>query len=205
MNTPASSDSLSAFFSGAARFACLAAVCGVITLSASASENLVPNGNLETPNATKDWAANWPKSTGGKASWQAEGTDHFIRLEASEAGKMAMIYRQVPLHGAQAVELTVRVRVTGLVKGVQPWFDARIMASFRDPGSKELAGSKPKAISFGKDTEGWVERKVVMNVPLGAESLAIMPTLLQVEAGMLDITEVTLKAVEPVVVAPAAP
>lgn len=185
-------------FSRAARFAGVALSCGLLTVSASAGDNLVSNGNLETPAATKDWAADWPKSTGGKVAWLAEGTDHFIRLEATEAGKMAMIYKQVPLQGAQAVELTVRVRVTGLVRGVQTWFDARIMASFRDSGSKELAGNKPKAIAFGKDTEGWVERKVVMNVPLGAEYLAIMPTLLQVEAGAIDITDVTVKAVEPV-------
>ncbi len=191
------------FFSGVSRFACLAVVCGVLSVSAAAGENLVSNGDLEIPNATKDWAADWPKSTGGKVSWLAENGDHFIRLEASEAGKMAMIYKQVPLKGALAVELTVRVRVTGLARGAQTWFDARIMASFRDTGSKEIVGNKPKAIAFGKDTDGWVERKVVMEVPAGAEYLAIMPTLLQVEAGMLDLAEVTLSAVEPV--APSAP
>lgn len=170
-----------------------------------ASPNLVANGNLETPNATGEWAANWTKPKAGQFSWQAEGADHFIRMQAVEPGKMMMIYHQVGLGAAKAVEVTVRARVTGLARGAQAWFDARVMTSFRDAASAEMKGGGGKAIAFGKDTAGWVERKVAMPVPAGAVFLAIMPALFNVEAGTLDITEVSVKAIDPAsLAAPAA-
>jgi len=164
--------------------------------------NLVINGSLEAPNATKDYALGWAKARGGKVSWLAEAGDHFIRLESTEPGKMVSIYHPVALQGAKAVELTVKARVTGLVRGDQSWFDARVMSNFRDAGGAEIK-SASKPIAFGKDTDGWVERKVVMTVPEGAVMLAILPTLLNVNAGTMDITEVKLLAVEPPAAAPA--
>ena len=185
-------------------------VCGVLSATAGraapntkpAEANLVANGSLETPNATGDYAAGWNKAKGGKTSWLAEEGDHFIRLEAVEANKMVAIYNQLPLQGAAALELTVKVRVTGLIRGGQSWFDARIMTKFCDVNGVEIKGGA-KNIAFGKNTEGWVEKKVVMTVPAGATFIAIMPTLLNVEAGTMDLTEVKLLAVEPP--APVAP
>ncbi|MFA6285923.1 MAG: hypothetical protein WC661_00960 [Opitutaceae bacterium] len=166
--------------------------------------NLVPNGNLETPNAAGDWAANWGKAKIGQTSWEAEGGDHFIRMKATEPGKMMMIYNQVGLNGAKAVEVTVKGRVSELKKGAQSWFDARVMLGFRDAGSQEIKGAS-KPVVFGKDTAGWEERKVSFAVPEGTVFLAIMPTLLNVETGTFDFTEISVKAIDPATLsAPAA-
>lgn len=191
----------SSFLSNGLRLLGAAVVLGVLSPVQAAPatkptvDNLVINGDLEKPNATNDYAAGWFKSKAGKCSWLAEEGDHFIRLEALEPNQMTSIYNQVPLHGAKAVELTVRVRVTGLVRGAQPWFDARMMTKFCDAGGAEIKGAK--AVAFGKNTDGWVEKKIVMNVPEGAVFLAIMPTLLNVDAGTMDFSAVTLLAVEP--------
>ena len=201
---------LSEMLKNGLRLLSAAAVIGVLSATAGqaapatkpAEANLVANGSLETPNATGDYAVAWNKAKGGKTSWLAEEGDHFIRLEATEANKMTTLYNQVPLQGAAAVELTVKVRVTGLIRGAQSWFDARVMTKFCDVNGVEIKGGA-KNIAFGKNTEGWVEKKVVMTVPAGATFIAIMPTLLNVEAGTMDLTEIKLLAVEPP--APAAP
>lgn len=176
------------------------AVGGLMSASAlhaqAGAGNLVPNGNLETPNAAGDWAAGWGKPKIGQSSWEVEGADHFIRMKATEPGKMMMIYNQVGLNGAKAVELSIRARVSDLQKGEKSWFDARVMVGFRDSASKEIKGAA-KPIVFGKDTDGWVEKKVSFTVPEGAVFLAIMPTLLNVTAGTFDFSEITVKAVDP--------
>ena len=173
------------------------------TAQAPADANLVANGNLETPNATGDWAAKWSKPKAGVSSWREEGGDHFIRLEAAEPGKMTMLHHLVPLQGAAAVEVSIRARVSDLKRGPQNWFDARVIINFCDSAGKEIK-STAKPIAFGKNTEGWVERKVQAVVPLGATFIAIMPSLFNVETGVLDISDVSVKAIDPAPLAPPA-
>jgi endoglucanase len=181
---------------------CLPSVPAVFA-QAPADANLVANGNLETPNETGDWAAKWPKPKAGFMSWREEGGDHFIRLEATEPGKMIMLHNLIPLHGAAAVELTIRARVTDLKKGPQNWFDARVIIGFSDSAGKEVKGTA-KPVVFGKSTDGWVERKVQAPVPLGAAFLTLMPSLFNVETGVLDFSDVSVKAIDPAQLAPAA-
>lgn len=168
----------------------------------AAGVNLVANGDLEMPDETGSWAAKWPKPKGGAVSWKEEGGDHFIRLEATEPGKTIMIHHLVPLHGAAAVEVAVRARVSDLKKGPQNWFDARVIVNFCDSAGKEIKGTA-KPIVFGKNTDGWVERKVQAAVPAGASFIAIMPSLFNVETGVLEFTEVSVKAIDAVPPAPA--
>ncbi|HBR92833.1 MAG TPA: hypothetical protein DEA90_01560, partial [Opitutae bacterium] len=59
--------------------------------------------------------------------------------------------------------------------------------------SQKIKDFKP--ITFGRDTDGWVERTVTMPVPDGAVFMAIMPSLLQVNAGTLDIASITVTPV----------
>ncbi len=186
----------------AAGVLCLLSVPSAIA-QAPADANLVANGNLETPNAAGDWAAKWAKPKTGVVSWREEGGDHFIRLEAAEPGKTTMLHQLVPLQGAAAVEVSIRARVSDLKKGPQNWFDARVIINFCDSAGKEIK-STAKPIAFGKNTDGWVERKVQANVPLGATFIAIMPSLFNVETGVLDFSEVSVKAIDPAPLAPPA-
>ena len=210
MNTLSRPSSLFSVVGRLAGFRLMMAAVAFGLLSAPAAQaqadatNLAPNGNLETPNAAGDWAANWGKPKIGQSSWEVDGADHFIRMKATEPGKMMMIYNQVALRGAKAVELGIRARVSELKKGTSSWFDARVMVGFRDSASKEIKGAA-KPLVFGKNTAGWEEKKVSFAVPEGTVFLAIMPSLFNVEAGTFDFSEVTVKAIDPATLpAPAA-
>ena len=147
-----------------------------------ANGNLIAGGNYEAMEA--------------KANVVEEDGNHFLRLKSSEPGKMVMDYREWPLPaGAEALQLTWRQRVTGLQKGIKPWFDARILLSFKDTVGKKLTQPSPPYTQ--KDTQGWVERSTSFLVPEGATTLVIMPALFQVKAGTYDLDDFVLKPTDP--------
>ncbi len=159
------------------------------------SGNLFPNGEFNTPNSAGTWPAKIGKPNKGSYEWGDEAGERFIRMTSTTPLETVLFYQQIGLNGAQAVEMTIKARVTGLVKGPKSWFDVRIMGDFRDSGSKKIKDFKP--VVFGRDTDGWVERTVTIPVPDGAVFMAIMPSLLQVNAGTLDIASITVKPVTP--------
>jgi hypothetical protein len=144
--------------------------------------NLMPGGDMETG--------------GGKNLVEEEG-NHFVRLQSVEPGKMVMDYRTADLpEGVKALELTWRQRITGLKKGVQPWFDARIIMEWKDAAGVKMKETPPPAYSQ-KDTAGWVEKSTTFLVPEGAATLVLMPSLFQVNAGTFDLDNFVLKPVDP--------
>ncbi|AHF92332.1 hypothetical protein OPIT5_20855 [Opitutaceae bacterium TAV5] len=167
--------------------------------------NLIVNGDFSTDSKDAGWPDKWGKPKAGASSWEtSEDGKRFVRLEATEPDKMILIYHLAFLKpDVKAVELSCRVRATGLVKGTKSWFDARIMCDFlTGPGGSKIKGAKPLVLA-SKDTDGWAERKVRFNVPEGAKAIQIMPALFSVTSGRLDIAEVALRVVEPA--EPAAP
>ncbi len=146
--------------------------------------NLIPQGNYEAL-AKPD-----PKVV-------EEAGNHFLRLQTSEPGKMVMEYRTVDIPaGVQALELTWRHRITGLVKGEKPWFDARIMLEWKDAAGGKIS-DKPSPPYTQKDTAGWVERSTSFLVPEGAATLVIMPSLFQAVAGTYELDDFVLKPTDP--------
>ena len=159
----------------------------------AAAQSLIPNGNFEA-SQTGDWPTGWghPKS----GSWVQEDGNHFMRLTSAEPGQMDSLYQMYKLPAdCKALELSWRERVTGLKHGSKPWFDARILVSFKDAAGKDVPGSPPPAAT-GKDTNGWESRKMQFLVPDGAATVVFMPTLFQVEAGTFDLDDVELKPID---------
>lgn len=170
---------------------------------APATASIVANSNLELDADSDQWPDGWPRlKTGG--SWEAEEGNHFIRMTSAEPGSMVMLYREIPLpEGTAALELTWRQRVTGLKRGKQSWFDARIMLEFTDANRGKI-GPGPKPIATGKDTITWVEKSTQFLVPPGARILKFMPALFNVEAGTYDLDDIALKPIDPAPIAAAA-
>src|SRR5215203_2219807 len=125
---------------------------------------LLPNAGFETDNDGDRWPDQWGRAKIG-GTWEDENGNHFIRLKSAEPGQMVMLYQQVR-------------------------FDARILMDFKDAAGKKLSGAP--APNSGKNTEGWVERKVQFLVPEGAVTLDFMPALFNVESGTLDLDDVVL-------------
>lgn len=147
------------------------------------SSSLLPGGDYE--------------KMAGKKNVVEEDGNHFLRLQASEPGKMIVDYRAVDIPaGVPALELTWKERVTGLKKGAQPWFDARILFEWKDADGKALP-QKPGPAYTQKDTAGWVEKQVSFLVPEGAVTLVMMPTLFQVNAGTYELDNLILKPTDP--------
>ncbi|RRJ96943.1 hypothetical protein Ga0100231_024645 [Opitutaceae bacterium TAV4] len=178
---------------------CVFVLAALVTTAPTvfAAENLIPNGDFST--ATKDpaWPDHWGKIKTGKCTWETDADGKkFMRLESTAPGQTVLQYRVILIPAdAKAVELSCRARVTGLKRVPGQWFDARIMANFLSdfPTGAKVKGAKP--VAFNKDTDGWVEKKVMFNVPEGAKAIELMPTLFQVEAGQFDLSEVALRVI----------
>lgn len=136
------------------------------------------------------WPKGWNKTE--ESSWETEGGNSFIRILCSEPGKMIMLYREINIPaGTKSLELSWKERVTGLVRGENSWFDARIMMEFLNT-DRETVTPKPPTPNTGKDTNGWVEKKITFPVPEEATILKLMPTLFRVTEGSFDIDDMVL-------------
>ncbi len=158
--------------------------------------SLLTNGNFETDSKGAGFADGWGSTKDG-VSWEQEEGNHFLRLDSKTPGQMFMVYRtfDVPA-GTQALEMTWRQRVTGLKRGKNSWFDARIMIDSLDASGKKTP-KQPGAAVAGGDTKGWVEKKRSFLVPEGAVTLALMPALFQANAGTFEIDDVQVRPTDP--------
>lgn len=167
-----------------------------LTLHAEEATSLAPNTGFELDADGNGWPDGWatPKVGG---SWVNEEGNHFLRLSSPEAGKMVMLYKEIPIPaGTEALEISWKQRVTGLKKGKKPWFDARFLMEFMDAKRERVPGS-PGAAATGRDTEGWVEKQMAFLVPEGATTLKFMPCLFLVEAGTFDIDDLVIQPTDP--------
>lgn len=174
--------------------ACLAA-WPVKCVVAQDAAPLISNTGFELDADGNGWPDGWatPKEGGSR---EVEDNNHFLRLSSPEAGKMVMLYQEIPIPaGVEALQVSWRQRVTGLKKGTSPWFDARFMMEFMDAQRQKVAGS-PKPVATGKDTEGWVEKSTSFLVPPGATTLKFMPCLFQVATGTFDIDDLVIKPID---------
>jgi endoglucanase len=157
-----------------------------------AGKSIIANSSMELDGDGDQWPDGWPKLKAG-GSWENEEGNRFIRMTSPSPGAMVMLYREIPIPaGVEALELTWRQRVTGLKRGKQPYFDARVMLEFMDADRGKI-GPGPKPVATGKDTISWVEKSTQFIVPPGAHILKFMPALFNVEAGTFDLDDVVLK------------
>ncbi len=162
---------------------------------AGAVENLISNGDFEAAKPDGTAPQDWPVPAGG--AWGDEDGNRFLRLQSTEPDKMNMVYREIRLpQGVEALRLTWKQRVTGLKRGKESWFDARIMLDFMD-ADRGKVGPSPKAPSTSKDTGGWQERSTLFAVPANARILKFMPALFRVESGTIDFDDFLLTPVDP--------
>lgn len=126
-----------------------------------------------------------------------EDGNHFLRLVSTEPGEMVLDYRPMDIPaGAEALELTWKQRVTDLKTGDKPWFDARIMAEWKDVHGNKVKGSSSLGYTR-KDTDGWVEKTKDFLVPEDAAQLVLMPSLFNVKSGTFEIDDLVLKPTDP--------
>ncbi|QIF03557.1 cellulase family glycosylhydrolase [Roseimicrobium sp. ORNL1] len=162
-----------------------------------AADVLLTNGDFETDSNADAWPDHWDRAKEGITWEKEESGNHFLRLTSPKPGAMIVTYRPIPTpKDATAVELTWKQRVTGLVKGSSPWFDARIMIECKDADGKKLTPTPPPAYT-GKNTDGWVERTTSFLLPESTHTVELMPALFQVKQGTFDLDDIILKPTDP--------
>lgn len=157
----------------------------------AAEPSLLSNGDCELDADTDGKPDGWPMPAG--VTWEAEDGNHFLRLKASESGKQLVLYRQVPVAGAQAIRVSFRVRHAEVKRGRESWHDARVIIDCKDAAGKTLQPA-PAHPFFSGTSAGWLEKSISFIVPSGTAVISFMPALFQVESGSLDIDDVVMAA-----------
>lgn len=107
-------------------------------------------------------------------------------------GKTGMVYVPVFLpKGTEAVVFSCEVKCDGVERGVQKWFDARIMTDFIDSACKKTKGGP--AIGGWTGTHDWMPVRKTFEVPCGAAGIALMPCLFNVKAGAFEVRNMRLE------------
>ena len=148
--------------------------------------SLLPNGKFEVEAKGGQWPDGWPHPEG--ASLEKEGDTRFIRLRSSQPGQMILVYHRVDLPAPipAALKICLRLRYSDVTPGQQKWFDARIMAHFKDRADRILK-PEPETPYFAGTSKGWIDRTYLVKVPVGAAYFEIMPCLFQPARGTLDL------------------
>jgi hypothetical protein len=161
----------------------VASLAGAQTVPPSA---LLPNADLTRDADGDGWPDGWPRGDG--ISFARDGDQPYLRLVPPKPGVMVMLYRQVTL-GAPlppALEIRLRLRHTDVKPGEKPWFDARVIAHFKNAKGKTLK-PEPATPTWKGSSNGWLEHSYVVRVPVSAHLFEFMPCLFQAAAGSLDI------------------
>jgi hypothetical protein len=172
----------------------LTILLSALTLGAqAATASPLMDSNFESISPEQTWPAGWPKPA--NSSWEMEDGNRFVRLTSPEPGKLVMFYKEINIPaGTDTLEIKWKQRVSGLIKGSQSWYDARLMLEFMD-GNRQALSPKPKASATHSDTYGWEDKELTITVPANARILKFMPTLFQVNAGTLDLDDITITPV----------
>jgi len=171
------------------------ALFGPLPGTATAAENLIPNGTMEKARDDGGWPAHWGKA--GNVTWGNEKGNRFLRLTSPAPGATVNLYQEYKIPAdAKALELTWKQRISGLKTGKEKWFDARILMSWKDAAGAKMKGG-PTPPYAQKNTKDWAEKTARFLVPEGAVSLVMMPSLFQVTSGTFDLDDMSLKAIDP--------
>lgn len=175
---------------------CLALLTpSLLAQDANADDSIIQNGSMEVDEDGNNWPDGWPATKSADLSWEEEDGNHFIRIVSSEAGKMTMLYREIPIPpGVEAIEFSWKQRVNELTIGEEEWFDARIMLEFLD-SERQAIPPFPQAQFERKASSEWERKSMTFEVPAGAALLKFMPALYKVNSGQLDIDDVVLRPV----------
>ena len=144
------------------------------------------NGTFTLDADGDQWPDGWPHPEG--ATWEKDGNVRFLRLRSSKPGQMVMLYRRIdlPKPAPAALEVRLRLRHTDVKAGEKQWYDARVMANFKDQAGRVLKPG-PQTPNFRGSSKEWLDRVYLAQVPVGAAYFEIMPALFQPAAGTLDV------------------
>ena len=154
---------------------------------------MISNGDFEKDDG-KGWPADWPRPKEG-VTWRQENGKHYVHFELSRPTQFLSLYRVIDLRpGDKAYRLTVRARFQNMHYGPEMWYDGRIILNFQDKNGKEVQ-PKPSDPNWNKGSKDWDTYSREFLVPEGAVKLVLMPSLIRVASGTLDLTDIALEPI----------
>lgn len=152
--------------------------------AASDAVELVENVDMETLD-DKGVPVGWGDAT-CRPMKDPDG-NHYVRIVQRNPGTMTSIYRKhdIPA-GCRKLAISLRGRVTGLVLGDEPWYDARVIANIKNAEGTVV---KADAVIFHQDTDGWERKSKVIDLPEGAVLLEYLVTMFNCKAGAFDVDD----------------
>ena len=165
------------------------------TAPATQPASIVPfaNGDFETDDGN-GWFADWPHPAG--ATRETEGGNHFLRLKLLRTTQFLSLNRSVAVRPTdKAYRLTVRARYEDMHYGKEMWWDGRILLTFKDVNGNKVGGAP--APHWNKGSKDWRGYTYDFLVPDGAVKLDIIPSLIRVPHGTLDLDDLSLETIDP--------
>ena len=173
----------------------------VVTLGTANAGALSPGtelfSNPDFANATHDptWPDDWRRKPG--VTWRADKEAHYLRFTAPEPPKDIGLWRDLAIPpGIKAMELTIRYRTHGLKIGPAKNAGAGASVTIFDAVRIKFSPG-PVPLVFSYSATDWTDSSIKFMVPGNATSLTLDFGLTQVDAGTLDIAEISLKRMSP--------
>ena len=166
----------------------------------STARDLITNCSLEK--IQDDGSAAELGGHPGRLMIDATG-NHYIRIVQEKPGTMTSIYRKHDIAGGyDRLAVSLKARITGLVKGDENWYDARIIFNVSDASGKVV---KSDAVVFDHDTPDWVSKRQVIELPADAKTLEYMITMFNCKGGAFDFDDIRMTLLKPGDRVPGAP
>src|SRR5436190_323693 len=112
-----------------ATLAMLLCVCGA---SATAQQNLLPQGNFKEPGANTEWAEGFNIPQNQEFKVISENGKSWLRIENNDPKRqLDYVHAYVRLNPEiEQLTISVRMKATHLKTGTEGWHDARVAISF---------------------------------------------------------------------------
>jgi hypothetical protein len=178
----------------------------ISTAPALTETELVSNGDFSSATTDPKWPDDWKARPG--ITWENENGTHFLRFSADKPGTTLDLFREIPIPvspGIKRLHVSIRFRTRNLKVGPKMAQDARAIFRFYDTVRIGYTPEPPPLV-LQKDAPDWTTFTSTLRIPEYAASLEVFLGITHVDAGTLDIAEVSMKEeATPITAAPPMP
>lgn len=171
-------------------------LCPVALRAADAAgTELFSNPDFAPATHDPSWPDDWRRKPG--IAYQADKESHYLRFTAPQPPGDVGLWRDLVIPpGVKAMQLTVRYRTHDLKIGAGKNAGAGASVTIFDAVRIKFSPG-PAPLVFSKSATDWTDTSIKFPVPDGAVSLILNLGLTDVEAGTLDVAEISLRSISP--------
>ncbi|MBC7287427.1 MAG: hypothetical protein H5T86_05150, partial [Armatimonadetes bacterium] len=157
-----------------------------LATAAGPGAELAVNGSFEQPAPDGRRPDGW--SLSGNTQWLAENGNHFIRIRDSGTASQSISLQP----DWWKIEVSVRVRCSGVVRGKESWYDARVAMMFADDQGNRV-GDWPNVLNW-TGTFDWRRESRTFIIPRGATKLQLSCAMFST-TGITDFDDLSVKLI----------